>query len=344
MRIGSQIPFAMAAGALALAVLFVLGQGSCASDFRSVSDPFQLTVTDGFTIAVIPDTQCYTAEGRGAAQNSCGGPHSRITNEMFLAMVRYIAANRDNARIAAVVGLGDIVECGDELSEWENAKRAYDIIDATDLPYAPVIGNHDYDGACGAPAGRPTGNYNLYFGPSRFAGKSWYRGHFPANSNENFFLRFTVDGEEYLVLALEWVPRNSTVAWAEQVIQSQGSSNVLVTTHEHLNQAGAHSVKSGGDNDGLRLWQNLLRKHQNIVAVLSGHSTTVRRIDLGDSGNLVPQLQSNYQHEEAGGSGYMRLLHFQPALKKITVVTYSPFLQRRRLDTDNDFTVQYGIP
>lgn len=303
-----------------------------------------MTVSEGFTIVVIPDTQCYTAEGRGAAQRSCGGPHSRITNEMLLSQARYVAEHRASARIVAVVGVGDIVECGDEASEWENARKAYDIIDAAGLPYVPLIGNHDYDGSCGAPVSRQTGNYNHYFGPGRFTGKPWYGGHFPANSNENFFIRFSVDGENYLVLALEWVPRNSTANWADQVIQNHGTSKVLIATHEHLNQSGSHTVKSGSDNDGLRLWENLLRKHPNIVAVLSGHSATIRRVDIGDSGNVVPQLQSNYQHDEAGGSGYLRLLHFHPDTRSISVFTYSPFLERRRIDPENDFSVEYGAP
>lgn len=327
------------AGLVTAVLLLTLTQGSCASDFQTVHGPLQLTVTDGFTVAVIPDTQCYTSEGGGKQPDACGGPHSRIKNEMFLAQARYIDENRSNARIVAVAGTGDIVNCGDEISEWENAKRGYDIIDATGLPYAPVIGNHDYDSWCiSGFSSRSAVNYNSYFGPSRFAGKSWYGGHFPANSNENFFIRFSVDGRDYVVLALEHIPREAALDWARQVVVNHADSQVIIIINEFLTTEGLRNTR------GQVVWDRLIRPHSNVIAVLDSSGGTRRRLDVTDSGSRVPQMSSGYQWEEAGGSGYMRLLRFRPARKEITVTTYSPYLQRRRLDPDNDFTVQYGIP
>ncbi len=321
-------------GFAAVVLLSTLGQLSCLTEARTAKGPFRLEVTDGFTIAVIPDTQCYTSEGGGRHPGGCGSP--KASNEMFLAQARYIMENQGVSRIVAAVGVGDIVMCGDERSEWENAKKAYDIVDAAGIPYVPVMGNHDYDLGCGALSSRAATNYNTYLGPSRFAGKLWYGGGFPANSNENFFVLFSVDGEDYLVLALEYRPRDISLAWAQQVIDSHPQSNVIITLNDFLDVNGTRLA------DGERIWENLVRKNANVIVVVDSFGRTARRVDACDAGNLVAQMSSSYQFEESGGNGYMRLLHFQPATQRVEVFTYSPFVGVRRLDPDNDFTIEYG--
>jgi hypothetical protein len=54
--------------------------------------------------------------------------------------------------------------------------------------------------------------FNSYFGPSRYQGKSYYGGNFPVGSNENFYGVFNVNSTSYLVLCLEFIPRNDAIA------------------------------------------------------------------------------------------------------------------------------------
>jgi len=330
------------AGIVTTLLILVALQGSCASGSGAgsravVEAPFRLSVTDGFTIAVIPDTQCYTSEGGGSLPAACGGPQSQITNEMFLAQARYIVENRVTSRIVAAVGTGDIVMCGDRLSEWGNAEAGYAIIEATGLPYAAVMGNHDYDQGCGNFPNRMAVNYNNYFGPARLAARPWYGGQFPLGSNENFFIRFSAEGENFLVLALEFNPRDSALDWASQVISDNSAATVIITINEYMNMDGQRITA------GQRVWDRLVSPNRNVILVLESRGQTVRRVDTGSAGQTVPQLAQGYQFEEAGGNGYMRLLHFRPSMRRIDVITYSPFLQRRRIDPDNDFTAEYGF-
>ena len=54
--------------------------------------------------------------------------------------------NKVAENIEAVIGLGDIVDNGYASAEWQRAdSAAYRIVDRAAVPYAPVLGNHDYD-------------------------------------------------------------------------------------------------------------------------------------------------------------------------------------------------------
>src|SRR6185437_10594075 len=71
---------------------------------------------------------------------------------------------------------------------------------------------------------------------------------------------------------------------------------------------------------------------------------TGRRMDLGISGNLVNQILSDYQSEPLGGSGFLRIIKISPSLNRVTVTTYSPYLDQFKTDDHNQFTVPYRNP
>ncbi len=64
---------------------------------------------------------------------------------MFLAEMDWIVANRDVQNIRAVVSLGDEVDCP-SATQFSNADLGYGKLDAADIVYSPLLGNHDYDG------------------------------------------------------------------------------------------------------------------------------------------------------------------------------------------------------
>jgi hypothetical protein len=92
----------------------------------------------------------------------------------------------------------------------------------------------------------------------------------------------------------------------------------------------------------------LIRNYSNIALVVSGHfigngissqDGAARVIGIGENGNRILQMLSNYQHMEEGGSGYMRLIVCDPSKGTVSVSTYSPHLDAYLTDTDNQFTV-----
>ena len=239
------------------------------------------TPVDEFTIAALPDTQFY----------------SSLNPQIFAAQTQWLANHAQDQNIKMVVGLGDIVDSGGDLTQWQNADAAVRLLDGH-VPYMMAIGNHDYDQ--NNPAGRTASarNFNAYFGAARYAGASWYRGDFPAGSNENFYGVVTVNGRNYLILVLEFAPRDSALAWAAGILNANLDKEVIIVTHMYtfmdntrisgcdLNSAASFGV--GQDNNGEDMWWKFVRHYPNIHLVLSGHVVqgdgTGRRMDLGLGG------------------------------------------------------------
>jgi hypothetical protein len=300
-----------------------------------------------FTVVVLPDTQYYS-ESYPAILNS---------------QMQWILNNAGPLNIQLVLGLGDIVNNGGSSTEWTTADAAYKKLDAAHIPYFAPLGNHDYD--ANNPAGRTsaTNNFNRYFGPSRYTNSTYWStpywtGSYPSGSNENFYGSVTINGQQYLVIALEFYPRDASLSWAAQVIANNPSAQVIIITHAYeyfdntrvsaCNSFDAQYYGLGADNDGDAMWTKLVRQYKNISLVLSGHEVrgagqdaTGHRSDLGSNGNLVNQILSNYQNVTNGGNGYLRIMKFHPSSDTIDVLTYSPYLNSYLTDSGNQFTIPW---
>lgn len=299
------------------------------------------TPADEFTIVALPDTQFY----------------SSTYPQIFAAQTQWIADHVQDQNIQMVAGLGDIVDSGGSLTQWQNADAAVRLLQGK-VPYMMAIGNHDYDQ--NNPAGRTasTQNFNFFFGPARYAGASWYKGSFPAGSNENFYGVITVNGRQYLIVVLEFAARDTALAWADGIIKANQDKDVILVTHmftysdntriSQCDQNSAASFGVGQDNNGEDMWWKLVRKYPNVHLVLSGHVVqgdgTGRRVDLGANGNLVNQILSDYQSDPLGGGGYLRLIRISSSLNRVSVSTYSPYLDAFMTDAHNQFVVPYRNP
>src|SRR5437868_8841944 len=91
--------------------------------------------SDQFTIVALPDTQFY----------------AKSYPEIFASQTQWIADRVQDQNIKLVVGLGDIVDAGGNLTQWQTALSAYNLLQGK-VPYLVTIGNHDYD--ANNPAGR----------------------------------------------------------------------------------------------------------------------------------------------------------------------------------------------
>ena len=291
-----------------------------------------------FTFILLPDTQ----------------NEAQYFPAVLSSQTQWIVNSHANLNIQAVLGLGDIVNDGASPTQQSNADAAIRMLDTAGIPYFLGIGNHDYDGGedDGVVARAVTG-FNQWWGPSRYASKSYYRGNFPSGSNENFYGVLTINGKQYLILVLEFIPRTSSLNWAGQIVQANPDKEVIVVTHSFLFVDGTTADrcdtedKPRSDNDGEQMWENFVSKYANIIMVVNGHLTAgefARRADLGINGNLINSMFSNYQTDANGGNGWLRIVTFHPDANTISVQTYSPFLNSYRTDAGNQFTVNYHNP
>lgn len=298
-------------------------------------------VPGSWTLAVLPDTQYYTV----------------AAPEIFQAQTRWIASQKEARNIVYVLHLGDIVN-NNKLSQWTNAQSALSVLDGH-VPYALVPGNHDY-GNNGSTDSRQT-YLNDFFPYANYLSWPTFGGAFVPGHMENTYHCFTAGGQDWLILALEFGPRDAVVAWANGIVAAHPQRKVILITHAYLyfdntrydwatkgssQSWNPYAYPTGDDpegtNDGEDLWQKLVRRHRGFVLTVNGHVLNDglgRLSSWGDHTNIVHQMLVNYQVRAQGGEGYLRLLEFLPDGRTVQVKAYSPYLDHYLTDGQNQFTL-----
>src|SRR4051812_12575552 len=271
---------------------------------------------DDFSIVVLPDPQNY----------------SQFHPEIFKQQTRWIVDHRAEFNTQFVIGVGDMVNHPDSTTEWQNADEAIEVLDAAAMPYAMAIGNHDYDGL--HPSSRGATAFNHWFGVARYAANPAFKSALN-DSTENFYETPTVGNTEYLVLTLEFYPRDATIEWADVVLAQYPNDPVIVVTHSFMyidntrvDVCDTNDMNPANGNNGNALWQKFIARHENIFLVVSGHisrKAQSQRTDPGMNGRLVMQTLQDWQDYPNGGDGWLRVYTFHPANNSVDVRTYSPY-------------------
>jgi len=150
-------------------------------------------------------------------------------------------------------------------------------------------------------------------------------------------------GKKFLILVLEFAPRDEILEWAKKTVDPEKYANhtVILLTHSYLNARNEHIEREGyqllGPNYGAAIWQKLVQPSKNILLVLSGHIGRPNdpaahlgfRTDTNIAGKKVQQMTFNAQAlgggwHGNGGDGWLRILEFLPDGKTIMVKTFSP--------------------
>jgi len=315
----------------ALAVLVLAGAG-CATLPWSQAKPF--------TLVVLPDTQNYAdadAMARGAD-----------LRETFHGQTAWIKDNRKDLNVVMVAHAGDIVQT-DHPKEWAIADAAFKTID-DEVPYILCLGNHDIGrGEAGEVSEtlRRT-NLNTWFPPSRFRERSVYQyGGCLGASSENYYVLFEGGGMEFLIMALEFKPRDVVLEWANGVVATHPDRRCIVVTHAYLDDEASLYDGSGYDhegNDGRGMWDRFVKRHENVFLVLCGHVLgEALRTTQGDHGNDVYQVLADYQGMANGGDGFLRIMTFVPKEDTIQVRTYSPTRDHELTRESSAFSLPYRM-
>ena len=292
-----------------------------------------------FTVVALPDTQYYAAA------------HPEILD----AQTRWIARRRDADRIALVVHEGDIVDA-DEPRQWERAARSLHALDGV-VPYVLSAGNHDYR----RPAGTSADTLDRRLLPGgRLRGGSRAQGDVRAGHIENSFEIVDAPGGPWLILSLEFGPRDAVLAWADEVASRYAALPAIVVTHAYLHSDDTRydhvsrpdqlwnphlylATRTPGDvNDGEEIWRKLVVRNDNILFVLCGH-------DLGDGVGAADQRPARRDGAStscwpttrwapSAGKASSGSCGSSPAERRVAVRTYSPYSDRFKTDPDNEFS------
>ena len=296
-----------------------------------------------WTLAVFPDSQSLT----------------KLDPDVFVRQAEWVAAHRESHNIRFVAHLGDITD-NNLPEQWRNAKKAMDVLKQAGVPYSLLPGNHDL-GAGGKCLDRST-LMNEFFSPGDYVNSGGVI-YFETGRLENTVHTFPTPHGDFLVIALEFGPRDEVIGWADKLIAEHPSHTVIVTTHAYMyfddtrydfskhgtaqtwNPNTYGVAKLSAVNDAESIWRKLLSRHANIRFMLSGHvlnDGTGLLTSTGKDGAKVHQILSNYQmgvkpDRPFHGGGYFRLMQFLPDKKTVRVRTYSPWLDQWFTDASQQF-------
>lgn len=294
-----------------------------------------------FTLVVLPDTQYYTHT------SPQGGDPLILTR-----MIHWIAEHASTENIGLVLHVGDITD-HNLPQQWEVAQNSLYLLEGI-VPYTLTVGNHDL-GFGGNAASRDT-LLNDYFPVERYVAQPGFGGTYEEGRLENNFRTFRLGGEQYLVLSLEFLPRDEVLTWANEVVAAHADHKVIVVTHTYTSVAGSQRSVYGERygivgspittvNTGVDTWNKLIRRHPNITMVFSGHvtpdGTVPRQVKITDYGTRVYEMLINFQHRPRGGDGWLALLRFTPGSQRIAVEVFSPYLEAYRQDVSGAFGVPF---
>ena len=307
-----------------------------------------------WTLAVIGDQQWALDETDG-----------NDWSNRFTSQTAWIAANAASHNVRMVTQVGDIVEHGNNLTEYNQALSAMQILDnapnangGVGIPWSVAYGNHEIIGATRDPtfdlAGLgPSANYRQYFGSAsgthRYSNQPEFKGVSGSDLN-TWHIVPTSAGRSYLMLNLEIdVPGQkagtnfNAIGWAQSIIDQNPGLPTIVTTHVFEgSKSGPPNnayLKGFGHNSQLEIFNKLIKDNAQIFMVLSGHtSEDTHQIKTNTAGQPVLQMVTDYNKWlGAAGDGFFRLIEIDEAAHRVRVKTYSALLDQYRTDANSQF-------
>lgn len=311
-------------------------------DFGTIENGVPQPVAGAESFVVLPDTQNY----------------ARLFPDLFDCQVKWILSNQERFNIRFVLHEGDVTENNNK-PQWEVAKAAMSQLDGK-TPYAICLGNHDI-GDNGKSNTRDS-LFGQYFPMDFWKAQPTFGGVYDKETDrpDNSFHLFTTGAVDWLVLALEFGPRDDVLRWANQVVGDHPQRAAVLLTHAYMTAEGRYDTEAfgrqGGSphgypcaknelgakegcNDGGQMWRKLVSKHKNFRLVFSGHTELVaKEDDRGVNGNTVHQYLADYQFCPNGGDTWMRLVQVCPDGETLRTTDFAPKLGK--LHTDEAATFQ----
>lgn len=295
-----------------------------------------------FTVVTLPDTQNY----------------SEFYPEIFSNQTQWIVDNRQTRNIKFVSHVGDVVNHGDRPNEWANAKAAMNRLHEANIPYGVAAGNHDITPSGVSGSTYLQGPFLQNFGPQTFAGKDYYKGASPSGMSS--YQTFAGGGREFLVLHIECDTPYRELVWAQDVLNRNRDKAAIITTHRYLQDAqdytaGVPLVSSGrypsvwyglegtyseGGIQSNEFFDNFVRMQKNVFMVQCGHfHEEYRQSSSALNGNVIHEVLADYQDDPNGGDGWLRLMEFDVAGKRINVDSYSTTRNEFRTADESRFAL-----
>lgn len=296
---------------------------------------------------LLPDTQYYTEK----------------FPEVLDSQINWVKGHAND--IDLVMQQGDLTQ-NNSAEEWLRVKNAFSRIQNF-VPTVLAVGNHDMGSGPGKTADvRNTSLFNQYFPYNSLTNQPAFGGAFENGRSENVYYLLTAGKIKWLVLSMEFGPRNAVLDWANQIAASHPDRTIIINTHSYMysdstrqgpgdkwrpqNYGVGKDTGDNAPNDGEEIWNKLVKKQPNIRFVFSGHilNTGVGTlVSINDAGLPVYQMLANYQSEVEGsihgGNGFLRILDLDTKKNTLKVSTWSPFVNETLERAGQNFSVRHVL-
>ena len=312
------------------------------------ADSAAVTVDEEFgnysTFVIIPDTQNFT-QSNGV--------------EGLKKLSSWILENKESENIVGVMGLGDITN-NNSVSQWTNAKNGFAELRGK-IPFVFVSGNHDIEFKNPSEDNpRDVSCFNTAFPYADW--EPYMSGFFEEGKIDNmYYLTEPVNGVKYMLMGLEFMPRDEVLEWAGRIIGEHPDYKVLIATHAYQTYSyisGENTYLSDDEyteykkilgenqNTGEQMWNKLVKNYANIQAVFCGHvyhEDVHATSNIGDNGNTVTEIIANAQTTDAlmRSSGIVMLLRVSEDGAKANINFYSTYHNHYLKDL-NQFNINWS--
>jgi len=308
-----------------------------------------------FSIVVVPDSQYITAYFT-----------------VFLGIqYNWICKCAKQLNIKFVTHVGDIVEHGQNVVEWNRARTCTECLRNLEIPHGFVAGNHD------AFQWNKQDNYSNYeqtFPYSEYAKMPYFGGAYQEGSYLNHFEYFNATDrqgklEEFLIIHIEFYPGPRILEWVGDILDRHKNKKAILVSHAII-----------WDCDASFDWgfEQLIKSHCNVIMSFNG---TIKFFDfpshsekkfsykkghyfgcrghainygINNCGSAFFSIIQDFQGLYAGGNGFLRYYTFVPAelpilsrsedrhTWKICLFTFNTATDRYNLDNDSFLSFYLG--
>ena len=311
-------------------------------------------------------------------------------------MFGYIADTAKERKLEHVIILGDMTDMGYHndanmsyvgikrqgyiTEEWEISQKAIFKLGEAGIPYSVVRGNHDdymiddyfnvpeytdqFKG-CGGFFSDPDTRYPTCREPENPEGHIYWSAKTGVHTEtiSNSWRTAEIHGVKYLFVTVDYNPSKAVIEWVDEILGKYPDHRAIVSLHSYLTRRGTLVASEKGDTmfplgyPATELWELALRKHANVVMVVSGHIGALAPIhswNEGDNGNRVLQLlidPQDYDTKEIMKDGEIVIEHgkqdtglvcyfnFTEDGKTFTIDCYSTLLNKFLKYEENTFTL-----
>lgn len=285
---------------------------------------------------MLPDSQNYVKDKK----NLC----------CFESQIGWIFKNRDRLNIRFVTHVGDLVSDNNDEEQFKTGFFQLGKLNGA-VPYGICAGNHDMNPDGSAPY------FNKYFPASVGDYRSDWVGSY--DENKHNAQKITVGEKKFLFIHLAYIPSDSAVNWAAEILKANPDSYAVITTHAFLIKDWSERgiarresrvsltdtrINKDGTNAGVDIYEKLVKPYKNVRMVLGGHYVGRDYLEIKEGDRTVHAILADLEHEAPfGGNGFLRIIQFVTSEGKIYNYTYSPMLDAYKLSDTDSFELDINM-